>query len=157
MNPALYSSARDDWETPQAFFDKANQEFGPFTLDVCAYPHNYKVERYFSKYDTAPSAGVDGLAQSWAGETCWMNPPYGREIGKWIQKAAMEARTPGTLVVCLIPARVDTSWWHLWIWDGRTHTPYPGVEVRFCRGRLKFEGAEHYAPFPSALVIFGRK
>lgn len=74
-----------------------------------------------------------------------MNPPYGREIGKWVKKAAESARG-GATVACLLPARTDTRWWHEWV--------IPYAEVRFLRGRLKFGGSNNWAPFPSALVIF---
>ena len=131
-----FSSKTDLWATPQDFFDSLNAEFG-FTLDVCALPENAKCERYFSPAD-------NGLEQDWKG-ICWMNPPYGREIGHWIRKA-YESSLNGTTVVCLVPARTDTRWWHTWVKDV--------AEVRFIRGRLKFGGSKNSAPFPSALVIF---
>lgn len=130
-----YSSSTDEWSTPQDLFDQLNKEFG-FTLDVCASPNNAKCKRFFSRE-------TDGLAQRWTG-TCWMNPPYGDAIGEWMEKAH-EAKTT---VVCLVPARTDTAWW----WDYARHG-----EVRFLRGRLKFGGAESSAPFPSAVVIFGKR
>ena len=86
----------------------------------------------------------DGLAQDWKG-TCWMNPPYGREISAWVQKAYRSAKENGATVVCLLPARVDTRWWHDYCANG---------EVFFVRGRLKFGGAENSAPFPNAVVVF---
>ena len=128
---------RTDWATPPAFFAGLDKEFG-FTLDVAASPHNTKCERYFTRDD-------DGIHQDWSGEVCWCNPPYGPEIRKWVHKAAQEADR-GVTVVMLIPARVDTSWWHDHI-EGK-------AEVRFVRGRITFVGAEHPAPFPSAIVIF---
>lgn len=133
----LLSSKTDKWATPQDLFDKLDEEFG-FELDVCADETNAKCERYFSEAD-------DGLAQDWTG-TCWMNPPYGEVIGDWVAKAKAAAEQ-GATVVCLVPARVDTAWW----WDNCRYG-----EVRFLRGRLKFGGAETSAPFPSAVVIFGR-
>lgn len=136
MDRAVWaSSATDLWATPQDFFDKLNAEFG-FTLDVCASPENAKCERYFTKAD-------DGLAQEWTG-VCWMNPPYGREIGHWMRKA-LESSATGATVVCLVPARTDTAWWH----DCAMHG-----EIRFIRGRLKFGGHKNSAPFPCAVVIF---
>lgn len=132
-----YSSETDDWETPQDLFDQLNAEFG-FDLDVCASEANAKCERYFS-------ADADGLAQEWAG-VCWMNPPYGGVIAKWVKKASDSAKA-GATVVCLVPARVDTAWW----WDYCRF-----AEVRFLRGRLRFGGGDAGAPFPSAVVIFGR-
>lgn len=134
-----FSSKTSDWETPQDFFDRLNSEFH-FELDVCATPENAKCKRYFTPE-------VDGLKQKWTG-VCWMNPPYGREIGRWVKKA-YESAQEGTTVVCLLPARTDTSWWHDYCMKAD--------EIRFIRGRLKFSGAKHPAPFPSAVVIFRPK
>lgn len=75
----MFSSKTVEWETPQDLFDKLSMEYGGFTLDVCATEQNKKCEKYFNKE-------IDGLEQSWQGEVCWMNPPYGREIGEWIKK-----------------------------------------------------------------------
>jgi phage N-6-adenine-methyltransferase len=133
-----YSSETDQWSTPQDLYDLLDSEFD-FDIDVCATPENAKCETYFTEQD-------DGLAQLWTG-TCWMNPPYGNEIAAWMEKAHTESRTPGTEVVCLVPARVDTAWW----WN---HARWG--EVRFLRGRLKFGGGTMGAPFPSAVVILGK-
>lgn len=136
MNQSLhFSSATDQWATPQDFYDKLNSEFG-FDLDVCADAGNTKCLRYFSREQ-------DGLNQEWKG-VCWMNPPYGRAISAWIKKA-YESSLNGATVVCLIPARTDTSYWHDYCVRG---------EIRFIRGRLKFGGHKNSAPFPSAVVIF---
>lgn len=132
----LYSSDRGDWATPQRLFDLLNAEFD-FELDVCAQDWSAKCERYYTLAD-------DGLAQPWYGR-CFMNPPYGRTIDQWVQKAYDSAEA-GALVVCLVPARVDTAWW----WD---YCRYG--EVRFLRGRLHFDDGEDAAPFPSAVVVFG--
>ena len=96
-----FSSKRNTWETPQDLFDKLDQEFH-FQLDVCALPENAKCKKYFNPAE-------NGLKQKWKG-ICWMNPPYGREIGKWMKKAYESARA-GATVVCLVPARTDTAWW----------------------------------------------
>ena len=130
-----FSSATDDWFTPQAFFDALNTQHR-FTLDVCASVENAKTPRYFTK-------AQDGLRQEWQG-VCWMNPPYGREIGKWVKKA-YEASLAGAKVVCLLPARTDTHWFHAYCRKG---------EITFIRGRLKFGGAKNSAPFPSCVVVF---
>lgn len=132
-----FSSATDEWATPQAFYDVVREEFNP-TLDVCCLPSSAKCERYFTPED-------NGLEQTWTG-VCWMNPPYGEEIKHWVKKAH-DSALEGATVVCLVPARVDTGWWH----DYCRH-----AEVRFIRGRLRFGEATASAPFPSALVIFGR-
>jgi phage N-6-adenine-methyltransferase len=131
------SSDTPEWSTPQDLFDALDAEF-KFTLDVCATPGLEKCKRFFSPEQ-------DGLSQKWKG-SCFMNPPYGSEIGDWVAKAAASADESAT-VVCLVPARVDTAWW----WDYCSF-----AEVRFLRGRLRFGGASAGAPFPSAVVIFGR-
>jgi phage N-6-adenine-methyltransferase len=130
-----FSSATDLWSTPQDFFDKLNVEFG-FNLDVCSTAENAKCSKFYTVAD-------DGLAQPWEG-VCWMNPPYGRAIGKWMAKA-LKAAEMGATVVCLVPARTDTRWWHDYASKG---------EIRFLPGRLKFGGSKNTAPFPSALIIF---
>lgn len=137
MNSTVMYSARTvEWPTPQWLFDALHSEFG-FDIDVCASPEFAKCERFYSK-------DQDGLNQSWIG-VCWMNPPYGREIGKWIKKA-YESSLNGATIVCLVPARTDTSWWHQYVMRSS--------EIRFLRGRVKFGTAKHGAPFPSAIVIF---
>lgn len=138
-NGAAFSSKKMDWATPKDFFDKLNNEFG-FDLDVCASDENAKCPDYFTEQD-------DCLTQDWSGRRCFMNPPYGREIGKFIAKARREAQENGALVVCLIPARTDTAYWHDHIFDH-------AAEIRFIRGRLKFGDGKNSAPFPSAVVVF---
>jgi phage N-6-adenine-methyltransferase len=132
-----FRSDSDLWETPQALFDELNAEFH-FTVDVCALPHNAKLPRYYSPEQ-------DGLRQDWSGEVAWCNPPYGRAIAGWVQKA-YEASKAGATVVCLLPARCDTRWWHSYC--------LPYAEIRYLPGRLKFGGCDNSAPFPSAVVVF---
>ena len=139
MDRVMFSSASDEWETPQALFDGLNDEFG-FTLDVCATAENAKCKRYFTKEQ-------DGLKQYWTGERVWCNPPYGREMPNWIKKCSEHVRNGGGVAVMLIPARTDTRAFHDLI--------YGKAEIRFLRGRLKFSGAKNSAPFPSMIVIFG--
>lgn len=135
MNHSVhFKSDRHDWETPQFLFDGLNAEFR-FELDVCATAKTAKCRRYFTPED-------DGLTQEWAG-VCWMNPPYGREIERWMAKAVDSAHG-GALVVCLVPARTDTRWWHKYARRG---------EIRYLRGRLRFGDATNAAPFPSAIVV----
>lgn len=134
----MFSSATDQWATPQAFFDKYNAAY-KFQTDVCAQPENAKCANYFTPEQ-------DGLAQEWHG-VCWMNPPYGRTIGKWVAKAASAANDNGATVVCLLPARTDTAWWH-------DHVATHATRIEFIRGRLKFGDAKNSAPFPSAVVVF---
>jgi phage N-6-adenine-methyltransferase len=136
MNNVMFSSQSCEWETPLPFF-KALDECYHFTLDVCATPKNTKCATYYTKEQ-------NGLMKEWLGR-CWMNPPYGREIGAWVKKA-YESACKGTLVVCLLPARTDTAWWHDYCMKGK---------ITFIRGRLKFGESMNAAPFPSAVVVFG--
>lgn len=133
-----FSSASDEWETPHILFDELDRLFGGFTLDPCATPQNAKCSVFFTRAE-------DGLSKPWTGKV-FMNPPYGREVGKWVKKA-WEESLGGALVVCLLPARVDTRWWHEYARKGH---------VYFLRGRLKFGAARNSAPFPSAIVTFGK-
>ena len=96
-----FSSATNEWQTPPALFAQLDKEFH-FTLDPCATPENAKCQKFYTQAD-------DGLSKSWANERVFMNPPYGREIGHWIRKAYLET---SALVVCLIPSRTDTKYWH---------------------------------------------
>jgi phage N-6-adenine-methyltransferase len=130
-----YSSKTDSWATPLEFFEMLDKEYS-FDVDVCATHENAKCAKYFTVED-------DGLCQKWTGR-CWMNPPYGREIGKWMKKA-YETALNGSLVACLVPARTDTKWWH----DYASHG-----HVWLVPGRLKFGDSINSAPFPSALVVF---
>lgn len=136
INAGLFTSTTDLWETPQNFFDELDEEFH-FTLDACALPSNAKCAAYYTPEQ-------DGLAQPWTG-TVWCNPPYGRQIGRWVEKAAMSA-AEGATVVMLLPARTDTRWFHKYIYGKR--------ESRFVAGRLKFGGAKWNAPFPCMVVVF---
>ena len=131
----MFSSKTDLWATPQDFFDRLNEVFR-FDLDVCALPENAKCQKFFTPE-------IDGLSQEWKG-TVWMNPPYGRGIDAWVRKAYQQAQA-GATVVCLLPARTDTKWWHDYCQKG---------EITFIRGRLKFGGNKNSAPFPSAVVVF---
>ncbi len=135
-----YSSATEEWSTPQEFYDQLDGEFH-FTLDPCATVENAKCANFYTKED-------DGLSKDWHG-VVFMNPPYGRAIKHWIKKAYEES-LKGATVVCLIPARTDTSYWHEYVIGG-------GAEVRFIKGRLKFGGHTNSAPFPSAVVVFLRE
>ncbi|MEX3655273.1 phage N-6-adenine-methyltransferase [Mycolicibacterium fortuitum] len=148
VNRGLFTSTTDEWPTPIDLFRELNAEFS-FTLDPCASADNAKCDVYYTIQD-------DGLRQPWHG-TVFMNPPYGRAIGQWVAKAHAESRK-GATVVCLIPARTDTTYWHEYVMQA--------AEVRFIRGRLNFANARqdnrkatgeskaHNAPFPSVIVIF---
>ena len=134
----MTSSQDMTWATPQTWFDYLNLEF-KFTLDPCCHHETAKCEKHYTPAE-------DGLAQSWRDERVFMNPPYGRELPKWMKKAYEESRDNGALVVCFVPARVDTEWWHRYA--------AKATEVRFPIGRVKFAGADASAPFPVAVVIF---
>jgi phage N-6-adenine-methyltransferase len=135
LNQGLFSSLSPEWPTPDAVFDALNERFH-FTLDACATPENAKCERYFT-------SDQDALQQEWAGRV-FLNPPYGRDIGHWLKKA-YESSVHGATVVCLVPSRTDTDWWHSYCMKG---------SIFFVRGRLRFGNAQNSAPFPSAVVVF---
>lgn len=137
INKSLFSSKIHTWETPFDLFEKLDETFN-FNTDVCASKDNAKCKNFFD-------IDVNGLSQRWEGN-CWMNPPYGREQIKWIEKAHDES-TKGSTVVCLIPARPDTKIWHNIIFK-------KAKVICFIKGRLKFGGSNDSAPFPSALIVF---
>lgn len=132
-----FSSESDEWNTPQWLFDALDKEFG-FTLDPCSTwdGSNAKCKQHYTLRD-------NGLLKHWGTETVFMNPPYSA-VYDWIRKAYGAAHE-GATVVCLIPARTDTRWWHEFCMKG---------EIRFLRGRLKFGDAKYNAPFPSVVVVF---
>lgn len=137
ITTGMMTSNSPEWATPKKFFDNLNQEFA-FTLDPCSTHENAKCDKHYTKDD-------DGLSKSWGGEIVFCNPPYGKEIKHWVKKA-YEENQRGTLVVMLLPARTDTLWFHEYI--------YHKAEIRFIKGRLKFNDGLQSAPFPSMLVIF---
>ncbi|MDS4067844.1 DNA N-6-adenine-methyltransferase [Staphylococcus capitis] len=133
-----FSSKSNEWTTPQHLFDELNREYH-FTLDPCATHENAKCEKYFTEKE-------NGLLQDWSDDVVFMNPPYGREIKQWIKKAYEETLN-GATVVCLIPARTDTTYWHDYIFG-------KAFDIRFLKGRLKFGDSKNSAPFPSAIVVY---
>lgn len=138
INPALFSSDRPDWETPPELFAHWHRIFS-FTVDACAYPHNAKLPNFWTEQD-------DGLAQDWTQHRVWMNPPYGRPIGKWVQKAA-ESAEAGAVVVALLPVRTDSRWWQTWVAPKANY-------IWYHPGRVRFVGAESGATFPSAIAVY---
>ncbi len=136
VDQALFTSDSSEWETPADLFDRWNEKYH-FELDVCAQPHNAKCKEYFTPE-------IDGLRQDWGNKVCWMNPPYGKTIAEWIRKAYQSAQK-GATVVCLLPSRTDTKWFHNYCIHGR---------LFFIKGRLRFVGGHSCAPFPSIIVIF---
>jgi site-specific DNA-methyltransferase (adenine-specific) len=146
MNDVHFKSQSNEWATPPELFNALDGEFS-FTLDPASTHENAKCAKHYT-------AAEDGLAQSWDGETVFCNPPYGREIGKWVKKASEAKAT----VVMLLPSRTDTKYFHEYIlWK---------TEIRFLRGRFRFVNKllPSYredgnfkvspAPFPSMIVIF---
>lgn len=144
MNPALMSSRRQDWRTPKVVLDLVRQ-VGPIALDPCTDSDNPTGALMF--------ATTNGLSLPWhsskpfGGGLVFCNPPYSRSLRDWSEKCVMEANL-GAEIIALVPARTDTMWWSVMT-----------VANAFCfwRGRLRFEGAPASAPFPSALVYFGRR
>jgi len=128
MSTGLFSSATTHWRTPKALYQALDAEFG-FDDDPC------------------PIGGTGGLDREW-GQCVYVNPPYGREITPWLKRAHEHSLT-GAIVVCLIPSRTDTRWWHDYVMQAR--------EIRFIRGRLHFNESPAGAPFPSAIVVFRSK
>jgi site-specific DNA-methyltransferase (adenine-specific) len=145
----MFSSKSNEWETPEDFYNKLNQQF-KFTLDPCATHENHKCKKYYTMED-------DGLSKSWENERVFVNPPYGN-IGEWIKKAYKESTQHNAIVVMLIPARTDTKYWHDYIMQSAS-------KIYFIKGRLKFKNkviADYTgksdlspAPFPSVVVVFG--
>ena len=140
-NELMFSSKNSEWETPQDLFDELDREHN-FTLDPCCTEKTAKCKKYYTPKENE-------LMQNWTGERVFVNPPYGREIGKWVEKSYKEAKK-GCVVVMLIPARTDTRWFHNWIY------PYK-AEIKFLKGRVKFLESgkqKDAAPFPSMIVTF---
>ena len=131
------SSKSNEWTTPQDLFNALNT-IHHFTLDPASTDDNAKCEKHYTAVE-------NGLAQNWGGETVFCNPPYGRELAKWVKKAYEESRKPRTKVVMLIPARTDTRWFHEYCVKGK---------IEFLKGRLKFGNSKNSAPFPSMIVVF---
>lgn len=133
IQKVMFSSKRLDHSTPDDLFKQLDDEFH-FVLDVCADENSAKCMYY---------PGNFGLTQDWIGP-CWMNPPYGKEISKWLRKAVSQT-SRGVITVALLPARTDTKWF----WDYCIQN-----EIRLIKGRIKFKGQLHSAPFPSMIVVF---
>ena len=131
MDKILFSHKTDNWPTPKDFYDELNREFC-FDLDPCADAENHKTPLYFTKEQ-------NGLKQDWSGHRVFCNPPYGREIGKWVEKAYREGHKDNTIVVLLVPARTDTKWFHDFVFNR--------AEVRPVKGRLKFGGVPQMLHF----------
>lgn len=139
INAGLFSSSTNEWATPDDFFKELDAEFH-FDLDPCCTHENAKCNHHYTIED-------DGLTKNWGGCRVFCNPPYGRQIKDWVKKCYLESRAADTLVVMLIPARTDTSYFHEYIYHNAR-------EIRFIRGRLHFNDSPAGAPFPSMVVVF---
>ena len=128
MTKTHFSLLRMDWRTPKDVYQDLDSEF-QFDHDPCPAGWDGK---------------INGLTSDW-GESNYVNPPYGRELPKWIEKGYQEWKK-GKTVVFLIPSRTDTRWWHDYCMKA--------TEIRYIKGRLKFDDQPNPAPFPSAIVIF---
>jgi site-specific DNA-methyltransferase (adenine-specific) len=135
----MFSSKTGSWETPKELFDALDRRYGPFSLDPAATKETALCDIFLTEED-------NGLDQAWPGRV-FLNPPYGREIDKWIKKAHDEVETGAAkIVVCLLPARTDTRWWHAYVMHA--------FKVWLIKGRIKFSGHKASAPFPSAIAVF---
>ena len=136
IKQSLFHAKSGEYETPDEIFNPLNEEFH-FTLDVAANFQNAKCSCFFTKLD-------NGLIQDWGQNTCWMNPPFGRQMKLWVKKA-YESSLMGATVVCLLPVRSNTNWWHDYVIKGN---------IRFIRGRVIFKGQEKGLWFPLSIIIF---
>lgn len=143
INQGLFTSNKEDWETPQDFYDRLNNKYR-FKWDLAASDDNAKCSCYFTRDDNSLEQDWEGLSGN-----LFLNPPYGRELKLWVQKAATTKLKDKQNLVMLIPSRTDTSYWHDYIFNH--------AEIKFLRGRLKFEidgVSGDSAPFPSAIIIY---
>lgn len=147
----MFSRATDEWSTPQDFFNRLHGEF-EFTVDAAASTYNHKCAEWYGPQHPRVENRNALVSWDWPNGPVWLNPPYS-QCRAFIAKAALEARR-GATVVCLVPSRTDTRWWHSEVWDGSKNAFRPGVEVRFLPGRLKFGGSKNSAPFPSCVIVF---
>ena len=129
-----------EWSTPTDLYNELDQEFH-FDCDVCATPQNAKTNKYYTKKE-------DGLKQEWKG-TCFANPPYGRGLNQWVEKAFNSAINDKATTVMLLPVRSDTNWFHDYCLKSN--------DIRYLRGRLKFNDGEGSAPFPNMVVVFSKE
>jgi hypothetical protein len=126
---AMFSSAHANWNTPASLIADIQAFFGQDFYDPCP-----------------PSPACDGLQEAWRSPT-YCNPPYGRAIDKWVEKAMWTHGQSGCEIILLLPARTDTKWFQ----------PMFAYDLCFMAGRLKFGGAKHGAPFPSVLAYMGQR
>jgi phage N-6-adenine-methyltransferase len=140
----------DDRTTHPSLFDPLHARFG-FTLDVAAATHNARVPRFFSIEE-------DGLAQSWAGEVVWCNPPYSN-IRPWIEKAWLESNRARGIVMLLPANRTEQGWWQELIEpfrdrDWRLRTEFIRGRQRFIQAGRDGVGPNERPPFGVVLLIW---
>jgi hypothetical protein len=154
----LMSSAKSDWRTPDNVLDLVRQ-VGSIALDPATSMDNPTGARVFCVHPRdwipgVPAAVPDGLNQVWpelaSGGLPYVNPPYGRDIGRWLARCWYVGQLGGE-VIALLPARTDTAWWNRFV------APPASQAVCFWAGRLTFVGAPSPAPFPSAVAYYGRR
>lgn len=132
-----FKSDKIEYSTPQKLYDFINKEFN-FEIDVCASESNKKCNKYFN-------VKMDGLKQNWTGK-CWMNPPFNKELKKWVIKAKQESEKHKSIICCLIPVRSNTNWWK---------ECCESSEIRFIIGEVNFNELERGLWLPMCLMIFG--
>ena len=143
INKGIMSSDSNEWYTPNYIVAFIESEYGKINIDPCAASTTSIGEVNYTIDD-------DGLSKEWDKEVVFVNPPYGSEIKEWVKKSYKEQQKHNNIVILLIPARTDTTYWHWWIFPHYS-------EIYFLKGRIKFETTEgegESAPFPSALVVF---
>lgn len=150
FNEGMRSSDSPEWYTPSHILDLAWDVMGAIDLDPAssqAAQATVGAAHWFG-LDHPTESHRDGLALAWFGHV-WMNPPYGDEIGEWVDRLIHQYET-GQVVeaLALLPSRTDTAWFH----RALRGKPYP---ICLVQGRLKFSGAENSAPFPSVIVYLG--
>ena len=144
-------SSSTEWSTPEEFFKRLDDEF-VFTVDLCATEENALCDAFVAKEEDCLSVEWDWVAELPTRYTGWMNPPWGRGIGKFVQRAYEQSKKYGLRVVCLLPANTDTKWWRDWVWKAS--------EVRFVTGRLHFvceDGRTGPCPTGACVVVFDPK
>jgi len=136
-----YSTGEEDWLTPPHIVAAVGRTLGHIDLDPCAslsFADNVPATKRLTECE-------DGLGSEWRG-TVYMNPPYGRVIGDWVDKLVAEyTRGNVTAAVALVPARTDTAWFSL----------LADAALCLVRGRLKFGSMDSGAPFPSVAAYIG--
>ena len=169
LSPVVHSrkatGGKDNWRTPQGLFDTLDAEFN-FEVDAAADETNHLCDYWYGPGDglredalALPNWGPrkdlddEGATRGFEPIRTFLNPPYSRNAD-FVRKARAEADAGNALVVLLLPARTDVQWFHDLCWDRWLHQPRPRTEVRFIKGRLKFDDGDTGAPFPSMVVVF---